>query len=345
MFRQLTASLAAACVAFLAGGSVSAQSGADVGFVGLVSPDLGAAELAQVESGVEQMLARQARVRGKSALLESVTASEGVATNLSLARGAAEAGSKSLDAFNLPKALEELGRALQLYESSYGSRLAPAEVARVLERRAQAAYALRRPVEMRRDFARAIFVQPAKGLDERVFAPDAVAAFEEEAARVRTADPVAPPVDDLAEIARLGGVRWALTGEVRAAEGGAVDLHLTLVSRTGTFLTRQIRAPRDGAGVERGLAALLEATGVPKREVIAVATPAPTPIGVKPPRDDKRRVAAAPVYKRWYFWGGVVLAGAAAAYATSSELGRDSGGDDPGPEPGDPGVTIQFEDR
>lgn len=345
MFRRLAAFLAAACVAFLAGGSVFAQTGADVGFVGLVSPDLGAAELAQVESGVEQMLARQARVRGKNAMLESLTASEGVAASLASARGAAEAGAKSLDAFNLPKALEELGRALQLYESSYGSRLAPAEVARVLERRAQAAYALRRPAEMRRDFARAVFVQPAKGLDERVFAPDAVAAFEEEAARVRAGDPLAPPVDDLAEIARLGGVRWALSGEVRAAEGGAVDLHLTLVSRTGTFLYRHLRAPRDGAGVERGLASMLEATGVPKPEVVAVATPAPTPIAVKPPpRDDRRRVAAAPVYKRWYFWGGVVLAGAAAAYATSSELGRDSGENDPG-GPGDPGVTIQFEDR
>lgn len=332
---RLPIPLAALAALLVPGGTASAQPRAEVGFVGLVSPDLDAADLATIEGAVEQMLGRQARLRGKASVLSAIAESEGVAASLAAARRSAESGSQALDAFNLPKAIEDFGRALALYDAWFGTRLAPAEVARVHERRAQAAYALRRPAEMRRDFARAIVLQPAKGLDERVFAPDAIAAFADEAARLRAEPPVPPNAAELAEIGRRAGLRWVFGGEARMRDG-IVELQLTVGTPAGAIATRDFRGPLAGisTGLERGLAAMVESAGIPKREVIAIATPAPTPVR----KDGRRR--AGPFYTRWYFWGGVLLAGAAAAYATTDRPERGGGGE----TPEDPGVTIVFED-
>jgi hypothetical protein len=324
--------------------AAAAQLRPEVGFAGLVSPDLSAADLAQAEAAVERLLERRTRIRGKSSMLAAVNDTESVAAALNAARRAADAGGQALDAFNLPKALEELGRALELYDAAFGDRLVPGEVARVLERRAQAAYALRRPTEMRRDFARLVLLQPGKGLDERVFAPDAVAAYAEEAARVRAAPPAPTSIDELTAMARHSGVRYTLAGEVRRSEG-FVDFSLALVSAGGTLWTRDIRAPREAIsdGLERGLGPMLEAAGVARREVVPIPTPTPIAAATKPPRE-RDRDRPKPVYRRWYFWGGVVLAGAAAAYATSDRDGG-GGGKDPDPQPTpDTSITISFED-
>lgn len=311
----------------------------EVSFIGLTSADLAASDLAECEAAIEQMLGRQTRVRGRAASLALIGESEGVASSLAQARSAAQAGAVALDAFELPKALEELERAVVLYDAALGERLAPQEMWRVHERRAQAFYALRRPVEMRRELARMIALQPSRAIDERVFAPDAVAVFREEAGRVRATTPVPAGAGALGDAARRAGTRFALVGEARLADDGAIELFLTMASVTGEVSTQRARVPRGSpaTGLDRVLAPMVEQLGVPKRAAIAVVPP-------RPPRREPERERPKPLYARWYVWGGVLAAGAVAAYAGSEAFDRPErgGGDDPPPETG---VTIEFEPR
>ncbi len=305
-------------------GQVPAQV-PDVGFVGVLSADLSAAEIAAIQSHLDAQLAKGWRTRSREETIATALADGDVAQRLSQARAAGQSGDAALRALELAKARTELDRALSLYDSMWGERLVPLEVSKLLEQRATLAFALRKPEEMRLELHRLSRVHPTKELDAKVFPPEAIAVFEAELDKAKADPAIAQSFGDLAKRAR---VEWVLAADAHV-ESGALVLTLLAGAADGRFESELVRVPKKDSLPDlltRGLSNLLTAARVP-RAAIAVATPTPLSLSSRalPIATPTPRVISpgGPLYTRWWFWTLIVVAGAGAGFAASNAAARE----------------------
>lgn len=313
---------------------------APVAFLGLTSPDLGQGDIGLIESAVEDALPRLAPgALGKTNARATVLRNPEIARSRDEARAATDAGAIALGAFNFPAARREFDRAATLYRAAHADWIAPVELAQLYEQRAILAYGLRQPDQMREEFGHLVPLQSARALDEKVFAPDAIAIYREEAVRAKRDPRAIPDAAVLGDIARRANARGVLAGEVRVLEG-ALDLHLVLCLADGTLVSEEVRVPSRealasavGGALRTVLAASIpEPTPAPR---IAAATPVvPRPVPVKalppaspvrtPPPESRKRTA-------WYVLAGALGVGAfVAAGITATQRDRGDSADPDG---------------
>lgn len=305
---------------------------AEVGFLGVLAPDVEGDTLRVVEGRIEETLGRRARVRRRDEMREALARDPAIARALAEARASAAAGNDAMLAYELPLARAKLDEARGAFEAAHGKWLAPEEYGRVVEQRARLFYALRLPAETRAELARLLPLRAKKSVDADSWPPDALAMFEDEREAARSRPFAAPDAAATAALAERSGVRWLLSGEARRRDG-FVEVGLVLGSTTGTVVSRVVRlAPATTpAELDRELGALLDQAGVItsaklERSIVTRPTPAPTP---------------APSRKPWYIAGALLLGAAAAGgIALSTQPTTRDNKNEPAP---DPEVSIIFE--
>lgn len=308
-------------------------------FVGFTSPDLGPADMGLVETAVEDALPQLAPGSlGKASARAALLRNPEIARNRDEARAATDAGAIALGTFDFPAARREFDRAAVLYRAANAEWIAPAEVARLHEQRAALAYGLRQPDAMREEFARLVYLQSVKTLDEKVFAPDAITIYREEAARAKRAPRAIPNATALSEVARRASARGVVVGEVRILEG-ALDVHLVLCLADGTVVSEEVQVPSKEAlesslsGALRTVLSILpEPTPTPRPPLVAVvpapvatarpvpAKALPTATPVRTPALDSRKRAA------WFVLAGALGIGAFLAAGVTTSQSNQGGG-------------------
>lgn len=325
--------LACAALLLLAPFAATAADG-EVGFLGLIAPDLDADAVRAIEGRVEEALVRRATVTRRedvrAALLQDAT----TARALAAAREAAAAGDAAFGAFELDAARDALSRARDQYEAAAGEWTAPAEYLRVVEQRTRIHFALRRAGEMRAELARLVPLLSRAPFDVAQVPPDAQAVLREEIEAARAAPLAGPGPARVAELSRRGGQRWLLVGEARRRDGGA-EMLLLLGSASGTLVSRTVRiTPATPIGeLERELGQLLELAGVASsaRAERVLVSPPPRPAPTPAPRRSRTV---------WYVAGAIALGAIAAGAAVAASRDEPSRGGESEPD----GISIVFED-
>ena len=263
-----------ACLLLAAGalpgtaGVAGAQGSVDaVGNVGILSADIPAADLQQLESGLDRaVVVNASAARGRTATLSALAADPEISARRAEARRSADAGANAMRSLELDRAQAEFDKAATLFAAAHGDRLDTGDLSRLHTTRAKVALIRNDKARMREEFVRAMPLHPTKTLDSNAFPPDSVALFADVLATASRTPPSPPSSAALSDIARRSGLRWVVAGDARrGATPGSFVVAITLSDATGAAKATTVEIPPDGAfaALDAALRTLFAAAGVP----------------------------------------------------------------------------------
>lgn len=324
----------------------------DVAFVGIVSPDMTAAESGPIANELDEAIFRlTASALSREATMERLRTNEVVAQACINAVGAKKAGAKALEALNLEEAEKQLRQSGGYFRQCHGTWTSPAAVADLYVLRAMVEFGKRDEGATYAALTRALPTHPTKKLDAAVYPPEVVKMFDRAVLDATARVPKPPVPEPLVDVANRVKAKWVIQAEVRR---GAQEIRMliNIVDRGGDLSSKRIALPvvgERGDAIDAGLREAFLAAGIPS-SAVAMVTPTPTNGRTVPDQalPDPTRptpvpVGKRPLYKRWYVWA----AAATAAVVAGGFAASQSSGPGPNPTPTltppPAGITIVVE--